>query len=93
VTALIILPISLASTAPIAAIKADPEGGGRGRPAPAAPEGGDALLVEHAVPRIVPLTERIDWEKVNLGLTILGVTAVVAIYLNSAQVRRYSGRY
>ena len=85
VVSLIILPITLASTAPADAIKVvDDEGDGR------APAGDGAVVDVHSVPKIVPLTDRINWNKVNLGLAILGVTAVVAIYLNSGQVRRYA---
>lgn len=83
VVAMIVLPIALASSVPIAEV---PEGEQGGPP----PAGQGPLLDDHAVPRIIPLTERINWDQVNLGLAILAVTAVTAIYLTSPQVRRYS---
>jgi hypothetical protein len=82
VVSMVILPIALPSSVPI---EAEPEPG-EGVPAP---DDQPLLLDDMAVPRIVPLTERINWEQVNLGLAILGVTAVVSIYLTSSQVRRY----
>jgi hypothetical protein len=83
VVSMIILPIALPSAVPV---EKDPEPGEGVR----VPEVQAALDDDIVVPRIVPLTERINWEQVNLGLAILGVTAVVAIYLTSPQVRRYS---
>ncbi|QDV32488.1 hypothetical protein [Tautonia plasticadhaerens] len=88
VVAMIVLPIALASSVPVAEV---PEGEGAGPPPAVRPRGGEGLLIEdHAVPRIIPLTERINWDQVNLGLAILAVTAVVSIYLTSPEVRRYS---
>ncbi|WP_169980067.1 MFS transporter [Tautonia rosea] len=82
VVALIVLPIALASTAPVDSFQV------------VRPSSDDSAPVVDTVlvPRIVPLTERIAWEKVNLGLSILAVTVTVSIYLTSPQVRRYTQR-
>ena len=84
VAALIVLPITLASSVPVLEFPEYPDEkqgfGGEDR----------VPMEEHAVPRIVPLTERINWGQINLGLAILGVTAIVSIYLTSPEVRRYS---
>lgn len=77
VIALIVLPITIASTTVPIAERTFDDG---------------VPLDQFLQPRIIPLTERIEWEKVNLGLAILGVTIVIAIYLTSPEVRRYSQR-
>lgn len=80
VAALIVLPITIASTTvPIAE-----------RVPGSSPDNVPVDMILH--PRIIPLTERIEWEKVNTGLAILGVTIIIAIYLTSPEVRRYSQR-
>ena len=87
---MVILPITLASTGQVA--KIDPEADHDDAPiGPAEPM--DAMLVDgQLVPRIVPLTERIDWDQVTLGLAILAAASAVAVYLNTSQVRRYTDR-
>ncbi|MEW4568418.1 hypothetical protein AB1L88_11175 [Tautonia sp. JC769] len=80
VVALIVMPIVVASTAPVDAFQSVPPPGDSPPP--------DAVFV----PRIVPLTERIAWEQVNLGLAILAVTVIVSIYLTTPEVRRYTQR-
>jgi hypothetical protein len=80
VVALIVMPFVVASTAPVDPFLVAPPPGDSPPP--------DAVLV----PRIVPLTERIAWEQVNLGLAILAVTVIVSIYLTSPEVRRYTQR-
>ncbi|WP_161602347.1 MJ0042-type zinc finger domain-containing protein [Tautonia marina] len=82
VVALIVMPIALASSAPVDSFQV------------ARPSSDDSAPVVDTVlvPRIVPLTERIAWDKVNLGLAILAVTVTVSIYLTSPTVRRYTQR-